>query len=95
MDLTGRTVGDAPAAPATGASAPALNLELPRAGARPGTASRGMLNLLPPPPERKSKLADDIEKAGRADCRTAHADKGLLAVVPLVGDAVRDKGCRW
>jgi hypothetical protein len=97
VDLTGRTVGaDAAAAPAVGASTPQLNLQLPQqAGARPGSGSRGVLNLLPPPPEQKSKLAKDIEKSGRADCRTAHADNGLLAVVPLIGDAVRDKGCRW
>jgi hypothetical protein len=97
VDLTGRTVEAAapPAAPASGAG---LDLNLPRAGAAaaPGSSgSRGLLNLMPPPPERKSKLATDIEKSARPDCRTAHADSGLLAVVPLVRDAVSDKGCRW
>jgi hypothetical protein len=89
-DLTGRTVEPAPA--------PRPNLEPPRAAASAlgsGSGSRGLLNLMPPPPERKSKLATEIEKAARPDCRTAHAEAGLLAVVPLVRDAVRDKGCRW
>lgn len=55
----------------------------------------GLLPLLPAPPERKSKLTEGIEKSAKPDCRTAHADMGLLAVVPLAADAIRDKGCRW
>ena len=88
---------DVTAPPPLPASAPRLNLELPRqrGGAWSGQAGRGLLPLLLPPPERKSKLTEGIEKAARPDCRAAHSDKGLLAVVPLVGDAVKDKGCRW
>jgi hypothetical protein len=59
------------------------------------TGQRGVLSLLPPPPERKSKLGDDIDKAGKPDCRTAYAQNGLLAVIPLAVDAARDKGCKW
>jgi hypothetical protein len=90
----GHDIATPPSAPASGAP---LDLNLPRARAPelPNRGSRGPLNLLPPPPERKSKLAEEIEKAKREDCRTAHADKGLLAVVPLVADTVRDKGCKW
>jgi hypothetical protein len=90
----GHDIATPPSAPASGAP---LNLNLPRARAPelPDRGSRGPLNLLPPPPERKSKLAEEIEKSAREDCRKAHADKGLLAVVPLVGDTVRDKGCKW
>jgi hypothetical protein len=84
-------------APPLPASAPKLNLELPRpfGGVGPTQGSRGLLPLLPAPPERKSKLSEGIEKAARPDCRSAHSDKGLLAVVPLAADAVSDKGCRW
>jgi hypothetical protein len=90
----GHDIATPPSAPASGAP---LNLDLPRARAPelPNLGTRGPLNLLPPPPERKSKLAEEIEKAKRQDCRTAHADKGLLSVVPLVTDTVRDKGCKW
>lgn len=94
----GAQVGhDVATPPATAASAPRLNLELPRprGGELSRQASPGVLNLLPPPPERKSKLAEDIEKAGKADCRNAYAGLGVLAVVPLAADAVRKDGCRW
>ncbi|MGE5866922.1 MAG: hypothetical protein ACM32J_17750 [Rhizobacter sp.] len=51
---------------------------------------------MPPPPERRSKLAEDMEKAGKPDCRSAHADKGLLGVVPLAQAALgKDGDCRW
>jgi len=56
---------------------------------------RGVLQMLPPPPERRSKLGDAVDKAAKTDCREAYQKNGLLAVVPLVADAVRDKGCQW
>ena len=51
--------------------------------------------MMPHPPEKKSKLAEDIEAAAKADCRKAYSGAGLLAAVPLLLDAARDKGCRW
>ena len=83
--------------PSLPASAARLNLDLvrPRGGAISAQGSRGLLDLLPHPPEAKSKLAAEIESAAKPDCRTAYRDLGLLAVVPLAVDAVRDKGCRW
>jgi hypothetical protein len=61
-----------------------------------GTGSRGALNLMPPPPERKSKLAQDIEKAAKPDCREAYAKMGVLGALPLAADALKkDPGCRW
>ncbi|MFO1271223.1 MAG: hypothetical protein U1F50_06010 [Rubrivivax sp.] len=51
--------------------------------------------MLPVPPETKSKLAQDLEKNRRADCRDAYAGMGLLAAVPLAADALRKDGCRW
>ena len=50
---------------------------------------------MPVPPERKSKLADSIEGAAKADCRKAYGEMGLAAAVPLVTDAASNKGCRW
>ena len=96
----GAQVGRDVATPAAAAASalPRLNLELarPRGGelSRHGTA--GVLPVLPRPPERDQKLARDIEKSGRTDCRTAHTGAGLLAVVPLVMDAMKkDSGCKW
>jgi hypothetical protein len=94
----GAQVGHDVATPAAApASAPRLNLQLPRprGGELSRQASPGVLNLLPPPPERKTKLAEDIEKAGKADCRTAYSGMGVLAAVPLAADAVTKDGCRW
>jgi len=95
----GATVGHDVATPATApASAPRLNLDLPRqrGGELSRQGSRGVLPLLPRPPERKDKLAEDIEKSAKPDCRTAYGGLGLLAVVPLAVDAVKqDGGCRW
>ena len=83
------------AAPAPPASTAKLILELPRGGAMASQGVRGVLQMLPPPPERRSKLGDAVDKAAKTDCREAYQKNGLLAVVPLVADAVRDKGCQW
>lgn len=71
-----------------------LNLNLPR-GDLAARRGPGVLELLPQPPERKSKLEKELENATKVDCRKAYADKGLLAAVPLVIDAARGKGCQW
>jgi hypothetical protein len=91
--IIGHDVATAPAAPA---SAPRLNLDLvrPRGGEISSAGSRGVLNLLPHPPETK-KLADDISKSARPDCRTAYSGMGIIAAVPLAADALRKEGCRW
>ena len=86
--------------PGAAASAPPrLNLQLPRP--RGGELSRfgstaGALPVLPRPPERDEKLAKEIEKAGKTDCRNAYAGMGPLAVIPLAVDGVRKDGaCKW
>jgi hypothetical protein len=95
---SGPRIGADIAVPAAAASAPKrLNLELGRLRggelSRHGTA--GVLPVLPRPPET-DKLAAEIEKAARADCRKAHAGAGILAVVPLAIDAMRGTaGCKW
>lgn len=93
----GRDVATAPSAPA---SAPRLNLDLvrPRGGEIARQGSRGVLQLLPLPPERKSKLAEGIEQAAKKDCKDAYSPMGILAVVPLALDAVKSNsatGCKW
>ena len=86
---------------ATAASQPAsaarLNLDLvrPRGGLIAAQGSRGLLSVLPHPPELKTKLEKEIELAGLADCRKAYSAMGLAAALPLAADALREKGCRW
>jgi hypothetical protein len=96
----GSRIGHDVATPgAAAASAPKkLNLELvrPRGGELSRWGSAGVLPVLPRLPERDEKLAREIEKAGKADCSKAYRDAGLLAVVPLVADALKkDGGCKW
>jgi len=95
----GSRVGHDVATPAAAAASqpPRLNLELarPRGGELSRFATSGALPVLPRPPEVDDKLARDIEKAGKADCRKAYAGAGVLAVVPLVADAVKGSGCKW
>jgi hypothetical protein len=80
-------------------SAPRLDLDATRQRAREvaseGAGYRGIVPALPPPPDRKSKLADAIDKAQKPDCRDAYAAMGLLAVPALVASAVANGGCRW
>jgi hypothetical protein len=42
-----------------------------------------------------ARLSRDIAKAVRPDCATAHAGKGLFAVIFLLKDAITDDGCKW
>ncbi len=95
-----RSRRDAPMGPAdAGAAPPGITGEAMRKRVREiaseGSGSRGVLNLVPPPPERKDKLAEDIAKAAKPDCRTAYGGLGLLAVVPLVASSVGNGGCNW
>ena len=56
----------------------------------------GLAPLLPgPADDSKSKLGKEIDKAGRADCKEAYQNNGILAVLPLAKDAVTGKGCKW
>ena len=82
-------------------SAPRIDLEASRQRAREiaseGSGYRGVVPLAVPPPavDRKSKLAEAIEKALKPDCRDAYAAMGLLAVPALVASAIGNGGCRW
>lgn len=90
----GHDIATAPSTPAS-APQPRLDLSLPRGGLLSSRGSRGMLALMPHPPERKNKVEEGVETAAKADCRKAYSELGVLAVVPLAIDAARDKGCRW
>ncbi len=91
----GHDVATPPSAPA---STPRLNLDFvrPRGGELSREGTRGVLELLPRPPERKSKLAEEIEKSARPDCRNAYSSMGVLGAAPLAADALKAQGgCRW
>ncbi len=80
--------------------APRLDLDAARRRAREierdGPGKRGLLAVVPPPAvERKNKLAEDIDKAAKGDCRTAYQGMGILAAVPLIAGAITDSPCRW
>jgi hypothetical protein len=97
-DAGPRAGHDQAVTPSTAASMPRLNLALPRlrGGELSIAPSRGALPVLPRPPELKSKLESDLQKAGKPDCRDKYAGMGVLAVVPLAAEAVRaDSSCRW
>lgn len=96
----GARVGHDVATPASNAASavPRLNLELsrPRGGELSRGSARGALPLLPRPPELDDKLAREIQKSVKQDCRKAYAESGLLAVVPLAADALgKSGGCKW
>lgn len=90
----GRDVATAPSAPA---SAPRLNVDLPTSQRGPvaSSRSRALLEIAPNPPELKTKLQKEMEKALREDCRKAYAENGLLALGGIALDALRAKGCKF
>ena len=94
-DAGARAGRDVATPPSANASAPLnLNLARPRGGEVSRDGGRSVLNLLPHPPERKGKLEEGIEKSAKKDCRDAYSGFGLLAVIPLVANAVTEK-CKW
>ncbi len=43
----------------------------------------------------QTRLAKEIERSRRKDCRNAYAGAGLLALPILLKDTVTDSGCTW
>ena len=90
-----------PPLPPVAPAAPRLDLDAMRNRARnmrsEGSGPRTVFQFPTPPPEAiKSKDAKIFDKAlKRPDCRDAYAGLGLAAVVPLVADAITNKGCKW
>ena len=78
---------------------PRLDLDAARRRAREitseGSGRRGLVPVVPPPAERRNKLAEDIDKAAKPDCRNAYQGMGLLAAIPLIAGAITDSPCRW
>ena len=100
------TCGAAPVASVDGK--PAFDMEAARSTVRAMVRNGELGRPLPSPepPNRYSaqsvlrtdrdvQLGRAIEGARRADCRTAYAGAGLLAVIPILYDMARDAGCKW
>jgi hypothetical protein len=51
--------------------------------------------LKPEPAEKRSALAKELDKAVRADCKTAYQGLGILAAPLLLHNTLTDKGCQW
>lgn len=90
-----------PAAPPAGASTlPKTDLDRikdqARNIARQGTGPRTAIPFFtaPPPPKKDTEKAFD-KALQRPDCKDAYAEMGLAAVIPLVRDALTEKGCKW
>lgn len=86
------------ALPAESPPAPVLNTSVKGLLKEPDahfTARKPLPNMAAPEEARRSPLAKSLDKAVRPDCKTAHANLGLLAIVPLVLDAATDSGCQW
>lgn len=91
-------VAEKNALPAESPPAPVLNTSVKGLLSEPDThfaARKPLPNMAPPEEPRRSPLAKSLDKAVRPDCKTAHANLGLLAIVPLVLDAATDSGCQW
>jgi hypothetical protein len=105
--VTTRADATATAAPAPVAldDAPAFDMAaargIARAAAREGNPSLVALPKRPPPTldpgreAREDQLARGIARSSRNDCRSAYAGLGVLAVLPLLKDAVTGTGCKW
>lgn len=108
-DAVPARTADAPAAPepapAPADDPPSFDMAAARGIARAAAHEDGRgLVALPkrPPPTldpgreaREEQLARGIARSCRNDCRTAYAGLGLLAVLPLLKDAVTGSGCKW
>ncbi len=97
-----RRDGEGGGAPGTAKATPRIDLDAARQRARElgseGTGPRTVFAFPTPPPEvvKKKKVEEVFDKAlKRPDCKDAYSDMGLAAVVPLVRDAVTEKGCKW
>lgn len=101
-DIFSRRGAGPPGAAGSGEAAPRIDLDQVRRRARElASESAGPRTLLPfptvkPPEDTRSKTQQAFDKAlKRPDCRDVYAAMGLAAVVPLVLDAVTEKGCKW
>ncbi len=92
-------------APESSEEAPGFDMAaargIARKAAREGAQGLVALPKRPPPTldpgreAREEQLARDIARSRRNDCRSAYSGMGLLAVLPLLKDAVTGTGCKW
>jgi Meckel syndrome type 1 protein len=83
-----------------GRTPPRINLDSikdrAREIAREGTGPRTLFPSLTAPKPPKNSTQEAFDKAlKRPDCKDVYAEMGLAAVIPLVRDAVTEKGCKW
>lgn len=72
-----------------------LDLSIPKENSSAAKAQSIVPGLKPQAETQRSELAKSLDKANRPDCKKAYSGLGLLAIVPLVADAVSDSGCQW
>ncbi|STQ91614.1 hypothetical protein [Iodobacter fluviatilis] len=72
-----------------------LDLSIPKENSSAVRTQSIIPGLKPQAETPRSELAKSLDKANRPDCKKAYSGLGLLAVVPLVADAVSDSGCQW
>jgi hypothetical protein len=103
-DIFGGTGARPGASGGTGTPGPRIDLDAIRQRARElASDGAGPRTLLPFPtvkPKDDAKTRTETQQAfdkalKRPDCRDAYANMGLAAVVPLVRDALTEKGCKW
>lgn len=64
--------------------------------AREGTGPRTAIPFFTAPPPPKKEMEKAFDKAlKRPECKDAYSEMGLAAVIPLIRDAVTEKGCKW
>jgi len=94
-----RKQGEEPSSDYDPFSSNQLDLDAMRRRAAQLARGSGNSALLPFPmpavPPRKSKMEEAIENARKPDCRTAYAQLGLAAIVPLVANEFGEGTCRW
>jgi hypothetical protein len=78
--------------PQQAAEQPKLDLRLP---ARRGSTPAAEATLANEAKSVQERLADEVAKSARADCRTAYSGAGLLAIPMLIWDSVKQEGCKW
>lgn len=86
-----------PALPAQSGSKKTLDMDGIRKAARAIAHEDSIKRLsgADEPYSRSKSIEKDMNRAGRPDCRTEHANLGILAIPFLLKDAMTERGCKW